>query len=597
MQGNEIAGLRDGVFEASAQVSGRKARLLVLGMLVCLHIAVLRGVEDIWARGLMMAHLGLFIIWQPFMQGGQKLKASEVLLIALITVGILAFLNWWMLGMWVALLSGIVGGKVFLFQARWLRLFYLTVFTYLVMLLLLWVVPNGFPNTSLEDEIRLVVQYGLPVLFVAMALMPVESDTAEPQVIDFFYASMIFLLLVALVLGSFAFMTVGKKTYAFALTYSLMVIATFLLFLSIVWNPRAGFSGLQMVFSRYLLSIGLPFEQWLHFLADLSRAETRPERFLKEACEGLGKLPWVTGGSWSAGGQSGEFGASSRHTIDYAGREINIRLYSRQRPSPSLVWHINLLGQLVGQFHVAKQRELKLKQQTYVQALHETGARMTHDVKNLLQSLNVLCSAAERDPGGDPSALQSLMRRHLPTVLQRLQHTLDKLQRPQTDTGRFVQADAWWEAMQKTYQLRGVQFVTARIAEAIPLPKDLFDTTAENLLQNALEKRKLDPGLQVRIALEVGDDVVLRVTDTGRPVAKNVLEGLLKGPVPSETGYGIGLYQVARQADMLGFALRLTANQPGEVSFELRGALRGAESVAPVPAAAPAEMPRERAAS
>jgi signal transduction histidine kinase len=505
-----------------------------------------------------------------------------------------------MLGMWVALLSGIVGGKVFLFQARWLRLFYLTVFTYLVMLLLLWVVPNGFPNTVLEREITLLVQYGLPVLFVIMALMPVESDTAEPQVIDFFYASMIFLLLVALVLGSFAFMTVGKKSYAFALTFSLMAIATFLLFLSIVWNPRAGFSGLQMVFSRYLLSIGLPFEQWLHFLADLSRAETRPEHFLKEACAGLAKLPWVTGGTWTAGGESGEFGAPSKHTVDYAGREINIRLYSRQRPSPSLAWHFNLLGQLVGEFYVAKQRELKLKQQSYVQALHETGARMTHDVKNLLQSLNVLCSAAERDPAGDPAALPALMRRHLPTVLQRLQQTLDKLQRPQTDTGRFVQADAWWETMQKTYQLRGVEFDSARVSPGVLLPKDLFDTTAENLLQNALEKRKLDPGVRVGIALELGDDVVLRVTDTGRPVAKNVQEGLLKGPVPSDTGYGIGLYQVARQADMLGFTLRLARNEPDEVVFELRGTLRRSEMRATpsqATAAATEDMPRERAAS
>ena len=564
--------------DTTAQVSGRKARLLVIAMLVCLQFAAMRGTEDIWARGLMMAHLGLFMIWQPFMQGGKQLKATEVLLIALITVGVLAFLNWWMLGMWVALLSGIVGGKVFLFQARWLRAFYLTVFTYLVALLLLWIVPNGFPNTRLEEVIGLLVYYGLPALFLVMALMPVESDTAEPQLIDFFYASMIFLLLVALVLGSFAFMTVGKKTYAFALTYSLLVIASFLLFLSLVWNPRAGFSGLQMVFSRYLLSIGLPFEQWLHFLADLSRSESRPERFLKEACDGMAKLPWVTGGSWSAGTESGEFGAPSKHTVDYSGREITIRLYSRQRPSPSLVWHINLLGQLLGQFYVAKQRELKLKQQSYVQALHETGARMTHDVKNLLQSLNVLCSAAERDPGGDPAALQALMRRHLPTVLQRLQHTLDKLQRPQTDTGRFAQAEAWWDGVQKAYQLRGVLFGAHRAGPGVLLPKDLFDTAADNLLQNALEKRKLDPGVQVRVALDCSQDIVLSVADSGRPVPKGVLDGLLRGPVPSETGYGIGLYQVARQAELLGFALHLVRNEPGDVCFELRGNLRRADA-------------------
>jgi len=101
----------------------------------------------------------------------------------------------------VVALAGIVGGKVFLFQARWLRLFYLTVFSYLVALLLLWIVPSGFPNTRPDEVMHLLVLYGLPVLFLVMAAIPVESDTTEPQVVDFFYASMIFLLLVALVLG------------------------------------------------------------------------------------------------------------------------------------------------------------------------------------------------------------------------------------------------------------------------------------------------------------------------------------------------------------------------------------------------------------
>jgi len=558
----------------SPRAAGRVLRLLVIAMLACLHVAAMVGVEDIWARGMMMAHLGLFLVWQPFMQGGQRLKVSEVLLIVLIAIAILGFLNWWMLGLWVAVLSGIVGGKVFLFQARWLRSFYLTVFSYLVVLLLLWIVPNGFPNTALEPEIRLVAQYGLPAVFLLMAAMPVESDTAEPQVVDFFYSSMIFLLLVALVLGSFAFMTVGKNSYVLSLTYSLFIIAAVLLFMSLAWNPRAGFSGLQMVFSRYLLSIGLPFEQWLHFLAELSRSESRPEQFIKEACAGLARLPWVTGGTWTTGAGTGEFGAPTKHTVDYMGREVSIRLYSRHRPSPSLAWHFNLLGQLLGQFYVAKQRELKLQQQTYVQALHETGARMTHDVKNLLQTLNVLCAAAERDPEGDPSTLQALMRRHLPTVLQRLQHTLDKLQRPQMDSGRFIQAEAWWESLQKTYQLRGVQFAGSGVATGILLPKDLFDSAADNMVQNALEKRKLDPDVTVEVRLDCGDHVVLSVRDSGRPVPRAALPGLLKGPVPSETGYGIGLYQVTRQAELSGFSFRLARNDAQDVCFELRGAIR-----------------------
>jgi hypothetical protein len=118
-----------GAFDQAEQRAGRW-RWLMLAMLVCLHFAATRGVEDIWARGLMMAHMGLFLVWQPFIQAGQRLKFSETLLIVLIAVGILAFLNWWMLGLWVVVLAGIVGGKVFLYQARWLRLCYLTVLAY-----------------------------------------------------------------------------------------------------------------------------------------------------------------------------------------------------------------------------------------------------------------------------------------------------------------------------------------------------------------------------------------------------------------------------------------------------------------------------------
>lgn len=565
--------LRTTLSEASRQFTARHWRWLLVAMLVLLHFAAMRGVQDFWARGLMVAHFGLFILWQPFMQGQQRLSLTETVGVVVVAAAVLFYLNWWMLGLWVSVLAGLVGGKVFLFQARWLRVFYLLVLFYLVSLLLLWIVPNGFALGRLEREIVALVQIGLPVLFVVMLVLPVESDIAEPQIVDFFYSTLLFLLLVVLVLGAFAFMTLGGASYGFALTYSLLTIAGVLLFLSLAWNPRAGFSGLSMFFSRYLLSIGLPFEQWLHFLADLSRAESRPDQFLKLACEGLGRLPWVTGGEWKTRAEGGSFGLTSKNSIDFSSPELRVRLYSRHRPSPSLVWHFNLLGQLLGQFYIGKQRETKLQQQTYVQALYETGARMTHDMKNLLQSLNILCSAAAQDSGDSP-ALQSLIRRHLPTVTQRLQQTLDKLQKPQVDSGRFVQAAAWWDGLQKIYQPRGVEFVAGTIEPEILLPKELFDGAAENLLQNALDKRKVDPGLQVTAAFAARDTVVLEVCDSGRPVSPEVLHGLLRGPVPSETGYGIGLYQVARQAEMSGFSLRLAANEPGRVCFELSGTVR-----------------------
>src|SRR2546427_13059553 len=142
---------------AALQISqlfiARSWRGLFLVMLVSLHLAAIWGAEDFWARGLMLAHFGLFMLWQPFMRGEHRLTSVQVVAIAAIALGTLYFLNWWLLALWVSVLAGIVGGKVFLFQARWLRRFYLVVLLYLVSLLLIWIVPNTF-SVPLPNEVE-----------------------------------------------------------------------------------------------------------------------------------------------------------------------------------------------------------------------------------------------------------------------------------------------------------------------------------------------------------------------------------------------------------------------------------------------------------
>ena len=108
-------------------------------------------------------------------------------------------------------------------------------------------------------------------------------------------------------------------------------------------------------------------------------------------------LPSVEGVRWRAGEVSGEHGGRTPHTVAYADGELELTLYSRFRLGPALHWHLYLLGQLLGAFYVAKVREEKLRQASYLQAVHETGARLTHDIKNLLQSLSVLTSMAARE--------------------------------------------------------------------------------------------------------------------------------------------------------------------------------------------------------
>jgi len=41
-------------------------------------------------------------------------------------------------------------------------------------------------------------------------------------------------------------------------------------------DPHMGFSGLQAGFSRYVLSIGTPLEEWLKHIADTAQQEQNP---------------------------------------------------------------------------------------------------------------------------------------------------------------------------------------------------------------------------------------------------------------------------------------------------------------------------------
>ncbi len=551
--------------------SRRYWRLVVVAMLALLHVAVFRGVADTWARALLLAHLGMLLLWQPFLRAEQRVSPTQGIVLSLVAVAVMVYLDWWLLAFWVVVIAGLVGGKVYQHDAPWQRRCYLVVLVYLLALLAVAILPEIAPRREIAPEIRAAAEYVLPLAFVLIALFPAEAEPpGAAQVIDFFYSVFLMLLLVVVVLGSFTLMTLTGRPYLVALTYTVFLTAGAVLLVGLAWNPRSG-GGLSVFFARYLFSIGLPVEQWLHLLAELSRMEARPERFLAEAVGALERLPSVAGVSWRAGETRGENGARTAHTVDFANDDLALSIYSRYRLSPALHWHLRLLGQLLGEFYVAKLREEKLRQASYLQAVHETGARTTHDIKNLLQSLNVLCSVAASDDGKDSAQLQSLVRRQLPVVAQRLSETLERLQRPQLAGETYVAARAWWDAVSRQYQGESVEFGAAVPPDNARLPRSLFDSVADNLIRNALAKRAGQPSIRVRVSLECGERIALRVCDTGTPVPEALVGSLMRAPVNSRAGLGIGLYQAARQAESGGYRLALETNVDGEVCFSLSG--------------------------
>ena len=66
------------------------------------------------------------------------------------------------------------------------------------------------------------------------------------------------------------------------------------------------------------------------------------------------------------------------------------------------------------------------------------------------------------------------------------------------------------------------------------------------------------------------DATLFSVCDSGSVVREDVVNDLLRAPVASENGLGIGLFHAARQAEGYGYALRLACNEAGKVCFELK---------------------------
>ena len=539
-------------------------------MLLALQAALAWGIADWWARAFLLAHFGLFLLWQPVWRGENNVESRYAFLVVIVGLLLAALTNWWLMAVWVAVLFGLIGGSVPGISERRQRLVSMMAALYLLSLLLIWVVPHLFPGQVIEDALGLLVLYGLPVLPVAILMIRVEARrTAVPVAVDLFYSMILFLLVVALVLGSFVVKQLSHGNYPLALAQALFAIAMLLMTLSWLWNPRGGFDGLGHLLSRYLMSLGLPFEQWVQRLAEFAEQESQPVRFLELALQHILELPWVTGLEWEARLGQGQYGAKSEYSTEFWFQDLRFKIYTRATLSPAVQLHLKLLTQMVGHFYDAKRREQVQRHNAYTQAIYETGARLTHDVKNLLQSLRSLCAAVETSGADQAQALQTLMQRQLPVITQRLNVTLDKLRSPQQADAARVRAALWWEGLIRRHTGRDVQFQAEEPAQDLQLPAELFDSVADNLIDNALHKVGVSAGLQVRVTLSAAHGGTLTVCDNGAAVPKNLADQLFDAPVASQTGLGVGLYHSARQATPLGYRLALTVNEEGTVCFVL----------------------------
>jgi signal transduction histidine kinase len=544
-------------------------RILAL-MLLSLHAFLIWGEDTTHLhRAFFLCHYGLFLMWQPIWRSSEKLSKSGIAVFLAFAYLAFCCINWWLTAAWLAILFGILGGRIFSDDSKSNRIIHILAASYLLSMLLLWVVPKLLGASSDLDAASFTITYLLPILPIAILFIGGQlTKSGQLPILDFFYTLLLTLIATILVLASYAVGTLHQVNYVQIMFITIFGLAAVIGAFSLLWKPSTRFSGVELMMSRYLLSIGMPFEKWVKNIATLGEIETNASNFVQGAMQEMTTLPWVSGVSWLADETQGKLGETSSHSTTFNFKDLHMTLHTRWQISPALYVHVKLLTQVMGEFYEAKRREETMRQNAYMQAFYESGSRLTHDIKNILQSVGTLVSAAEQTSEKDNEALVGLIRRQLPMLNQRIASTLDKLKAPGEEKKRFEKMSAWWKGLQLRHQQANIEF-SAETLPIIDINAEVLDSVLDNLLSNATEKAKYQPDTHIKVEIHncPKNGFCIDVTDTGKAISASIAKDLFKKHISSHNGMGVGLYHAALDAKQAGYDLSLASNINGEVRF------------------------------
>ena len=546
----------------------KREHFILAMMLEFLHLSIWIDFGSIFSQSFMLSHLGLFLLWQPVWRGDEKLSIENTILFFVFTIALTYWLNLWLMFAWLILLIGFIGGRVTLDRNE--RTIYIIAMGFLVLQLLFAVVPM-LTDINIEEAHFFYIL--LPFLPLLIFIFSTDKSSPNIQIVDFLHSITTSMLTSLVALGSLLIMFINETTYFIALAETSIAIGGFIICISWLVTSQSRFNGITQLWSSYMLNIGTPLEQWLSELSRFSQQKKEPEEFLEIAINELLALSWINGIRWASIDSKGEIGELTKYNSTFTTDNLTIDIYTNSRMGGALHVHCKLLVQLVENFYIAKIREKTLTQQTHLKAIYETGARITHDIKNLLQSFQAITSIITHDSSDSSFEVsQQILRKQLPNLTQRLQLALDKLQAPQDQDKEEIYLKDWWKDLQKRNTHNKITFQNECDGDPT-IPVDLFDSVVDNLLENIQVKKINEPDIKIAITLYCNQDAVsVSVCDTGTMIPEEKSKELLSNVIDSDNGLGIGLYQAKKLAEKFDFDLKLTSNLDGRVCFELTSA-------------------------
>jgi nitrogen-specific signal transduction histidine kinase len=378
-------------------------------------------------------------------------------------------------------------------------------------------------------------------------------------------ATLIFIVL----LGGIVINILYGVDYTDGLLLTVFIVATLALGISWFWNPGIGYSGLGVLWNRYAMTIGGPFETWINTLTTLiEEPYISATEFLQSACDNLTENDWLNGILWQFKAltiQSGEKkGVVFNHPLS---KQVFVTIYFKSDPGQALRQHTILLIRMAYQLYLSKINQEKIEAEAHFETIHHTGARLTHDIKNILQSTKASLDILQIKPEADKGFPSKLLQQNLTQINSRLQSTLEKLKAPELSSAiKYTSISEWLVRFKNSINLSRVAF-ESDITVNHGIPPELFDSVVNNLIANALNKEEVT---EVLVDITANREmIVVTVCDNGHNVRAELESQLFNKPVSSGQGMGIGLYQSAIMARTYNYELELANNQYGKVCFSL----------------------------
>jgi len=517
--------------------------------------------------GLSFILYGLFLLWQPLWNKETVVDKSRIALLAIIFFVITYAYPNESLVFFGLILSGLIGSR--LLSQTAFRSFDLLALLIIILEMSIGLVPATFPQIELPalfaDYMQTIIL--IPVLLFYFAPNPDQRKQGRSQV-DLMHGLLTATLLFIVLLGGIVINLLYGVDYIDGLLLTVFLVSTLTIGISWFWNPGVGYSGIGVLWNRYAMTIGGPFETWINKLTTLIEERyLTPSEYLEAACQHLVENDWLNAIEWHFEnlrvGAGEKTGTRLEHPLT---KSLNVVIYFKADPGTALEQHTILLIRMAYQFYLAKLNQEKMRAQEHFATIHHTGARLTHDIKNILQSIKTSIDILDMDK--DTQNSQQLLQANLNQIGTRLETTLNKLKAPKLSTQiSLVDCHKWIKRINKQHKANARMHFYSDIENNVTLPIDLFDSVADNLINNALKKPSANR-IDVRL-LSNSDVIILSVCDDGDAITAEIERSLFAQPVSSGSGMGIGLYQSAIMALAFNYELELSQNEPGRVCFNL----------------------------